>query len=89
MFHIFYNPNETLPETFYKINTGSDFCKKIRSVKKKTNKTQKNCLEVGFFRRFFGFYWAGFLLPTLFKTCSLYRENGFPDYNLLKLRNFR
>jgi hypothetical protein len=31
------------------------------SILKKTNKTQKTRFEVGFF----GFYWAGFLLPTL------------------------
>jgi hypothetical protein len=42
------------------------FAQKMMSVKKKTNKTQKTRLEVGFFRRgVFGFYWAGFLLPTL------------------------
>jgi hypothetical protein len=41
------------------------------SVFKKPNKTHKKRFEVGFFRRVFwvllgGFYWAGFLLPTLF-----------------------
>jgi hypothetical protein len=41
---------KTLPETFYKKN--SDFCTKndVR-LKKTPNKTPKNLLEVGFFRR--------------------------------------
>jgi hypothetical protein len=41
------------------------FAQKIEVSFKKTNKTQKTHFEVGFLGGFFGFYWAGFLLPTL------------------------
>jgi hypothetical protein len=58
MFYINSNPNKTLLETFYKKN--SDFC-----TKKKPIKPKKPRFEVGFLGGFFGFYWAGFLLPTL------------------------
>jgi hypothetical protein len=52
----------TLLETFYK--KSSEFCtKKPMSVKKKKN--PKKGFELVFLRRFFRFYWAGFLLPTL------------------------
>jgi hypothetical protein len=63
MFCIYYNKIKTLPETFYKKN--SDFCTKIRcQFLKKPIKPKKTRFEVGFF----GFYWAGFLLPTLYRT---------------------
>jgi hypothetical protein len=54
MFYINYNPNKTLPETFYKKN--SDFFTKNRCQFKK--KTALRWVLGGFF-------WAGFLLPTL------------------------
>jgi hypothetical protein len=55
---------KTLLETFYTKN--SDFCtKNYVNFLKNPNKTQKNPLRGGFLGIFFGFYWAGFLLPTL------------------------
>jgi hypothetical protein len=82
---------KTLTETFYKKN--SDLCTKNDvSFKKKPIKPKNTRLEVGFFRRFFfGFYWAGFLLPTLIwfaiyigclrasATVGLCRENLFTE----------
>jgi hypothetical protein len=53
----------------------SDFVPKIYDGSKKPNKTR---FEVGFLGGFFGFYWAGFLLPTLAKCLSkkLSSNNG-------------
>jgi hypothetical protein len=53
---------KTLPETFYKKN--GDFCTKMMSVFKKPNKTQKNRLEVGFFRRVFWVLLGGFFIAS-------------------------
>jgi hypothetical protein len=45
------------------------FAQQIMSVYKKNPiKPKKIRLEVGFLCGFFGFYWAGFLLPTLTGT---------------------
>jgi hypothetical protein len=39
----------------------SDFVQKICIGSKKPNKNHFDAVFFGFFRRFFGFYWAGFL----------------------------
>jgi hypothetical protein len=79
MFYIYYNKIKTLSETFFKKN--SDLCTKNRCHLKKTNKTQKTALRWVFVGGFFGFYWAGFLLPTLnlipvwFYVIAFHKEN--------------
>jgi hypothetical protein len=67
MFYINYNPNKTLPETFYKKNC--DLHQKQMSVLKTPIKPKKPALRWGFLGGFLGFYWAGFLLPTLLIIC--------------------